>query len=155
MIPKYFNFSTHKMQGEEKYFAMQWDEGFVVYDKRDGKFKGFYTDAEVAKNLGTGDWLMIQKPNSQQKTFESKGKQIGKLVDEKNKQYGDAFSKSGDFLKILYPDGIKPEQYKDVLVLVRIFDKQMRIANGNQGEENAYQDIAGYGILSSGGNENE
>ncbi|WP_200416747.1 hypothetical protein, partial [Virgibacillus salexigens] len=88
-------------------------------------------------------------------SFESKGKQIGKLVDKKNKQYGDAFSKSGDFLKILYPVGIEPEQYKDVLVLVRIFDKQMRIANGNQGEENAVQDIAGYGILSSGGNENE
>ncbi|WP_121605336.1 hypothetical protein [Virgibacillus sp. Bac332] len=155
MIPKYFDFLTQKMHGEERYFAMQCDEGFAVYDKRRGKFRGFYTDVEVSEKLGTGDWLMIQKLNSSQKTFESRGKQIGKLVDEKNKQYGDAFSKSGDFLKILYPDGIKPEQYKDVLVLVRIFDKQMRIANGNQGEENAYQDIAGYGILSSGGNENE
>lgn len=81
------------------------------------------------------------------------GKRIGELVEVKNSQYGNSFHKSGDFLKILYPNGIKPEQYKDMLGLVRIFDKQMRIANGNQGEENAFQDITGYGILMSGGNE--
>lgn len=31
---------------------------------------------------------------------------VGKLVDEKNKAYGNSFMKAGDFLKILYPDGI-------------------------------------------------
>lgn len=82
--------------------------------------------------------------------YENIGAQIGKLVQVKNEQYGDAFNKSGRFLKILYPGGVKPEQYTDMLALVRIFDKQMRIANGNQGEENAFQDIAGYGILKSG-----
>lgn len=78
------------------------------------------------------------------------GKKIGELVEIKNKQYGDSFNKSGDFLEILYPDGIKPEQYKDMLAVTRIFDKLMRIANGNQGDENAWNDIAGYGILNSG-----
>jgi len=77
------------------------------------------------------------------------GKRIGELVEVKNSQYGEAFGKSGEFLKILYPDGIKPDQYKDVLVIARIFDKLMRIANGNQGDENAYNDIAGYSILMS------
>ncbi len=77
------------------------------------------------------------------------GERIGQLVQVKNEQYGDAFNKSGDFLKILFPDGIKPEQYKDMLGLVRVFDKQMRIAHGNQGNENAWNDIAGYGILKS------
>lgn len=78
------------------------------------------------------------------------GMDIGRLVDEKNAQYGDAFNKSADFLKLLYPDGVKPIQYDDMLALVRVFDKQMRIANGNQGEENAWNDITGYGILKSG-----
>lgn len=79
--------------------------------------------------------------------YEETGKQIGALVDTKNKQYGDAFSKTGDFLKILYPDGIKVEDYNNVLSLARMFDKMMRIANGNQGNENAWNDLAGYGIL--------
>lgn len=77
------------------------------------------------------------------------GKQIGELVQVKNEMYGDAFNKSGEFLEILYPDGIRPDQYKDMLAVVRIFDKLMRIANGNQGNENAFMDIAGYGILKS------
>lgn len=83
-------------------------------------------------------------------TYENIGSHIGKLVQVKNEQYGDAFHKSGDFLKILYPNGIKPDQYEDMLGLVRLFDKQMRIAHGNQGNENAWNDIAGYGILKSG-----
>lgn len=78
------------------------------------------------------------------------GKRIGQLVQAKNDQYGDAFNKSDDFLKILYPNGVKPGQYSDMLALVRVFDKQMRIANGNEGEENAWYDITGYGILKSG-----
>jgi len=81
--------------------------------------------------------------------YEQIGAQIGKLVKIKNEQYGNAFSKSGNFLELLYPDGIKPDQYKDMLAIVRVFDKQMRIANGNQGNENAWHDIIGYGILSA------
>lgn len=61
-------------------------------------------------------------------TFSELGCQIGKLVDEKNAAYGNSFAKCGDFLKLLYPDGIRPDQYEDALCLVRIFDKQMRIA---------------------------
>ena len=81
--------------------------------------------------------------------YEQIGQKIGKLVDVKNRQYGDAFNKSSDFLKILFPDGVKPEQYHDMLALVRDFDKSMRIANGNQGDENAWEDKVGYGILMS------
>ncbi|KYG28159.1 hypothetical protein [Alkalihalobacillus trypoxylicola] len=82
--------------------------------------------------------------------YETIAKKIGQLVDKKNEQYGDAFLKVGEFLKILYPNGVQPHQYQDMLVMARIFDKQMRVANGNQGDENAFTDIAGYGILMSG-----
>lgn len=77
------------------------------------------------------------------------GQEIGKMVKVKNEQYGNAFEKSGDFLQLLYPDGVRPDEYEDMLALVRVFDKQMRIANGNRGNENAWMDIAGYGILKS------
>ena len=75
-------------------------------------------------------------------------KDLGHIVAEKNAAYGSAFSKAGDFLKLLYPGGIEPEQYTDMLLLVRIFDKQMRIATAKDAlGESPFRDIAGYGIL--------
>jgi hypothetical protein len=79
-----------------------------------------------------------------------RGHDLGLLLQKKNAAYGDSFSKSGEFLKLLYPEGVKPEQYAEMLVLVRIFDKQMRIATDRDAlGENPFQDIAGYGILGS------
>lgn len=76
------------------------------------------------------------------------GNKIGQLVDEKNKAYGSAFEKAGDFLKILYPNGVKPDQYTDMLAMVRVFDKQMRIATDKDAlGESPWTDISGYGIL--------
>ena len=73
---------------------------------------------------------------------------IGELVTEKNIAYGDSFAKCGQFLRLLYPEGIKPGQYDDALAMVRIFDKQMRIATAKDAYgESPYQDIAGYAIL--------
>jgi hypothetical protein len=74
--------------------------------------------------------------------------EIGKLVEEKNAAYGSSFAKCGEFLRILYPDGIHPHQYHDALLIVRIFDKLMRIATAKDAlGENPYRDIAGYGLL--------
>lgn len=81
--------------------------------------------------------------------YERLGTEIGRLVDEKNRAYGDGFNKSSDFLKILYPDGVKPEQYGDMLAIVRVFDKLMRIANQKEAfGENPWRDICGYSLLS-------
>lgn len=80
--------------------------------------------------------------------FETTAKEIGALVAEKNAAYGDSFAKCGEFLRLLYPEGIRPAQYDDALALVRIFDKQMRIATRKDAfGESPYRDIAGYGIL--------
>ena len=81
------------------------------------------------------------------KDIEKIAEEIGKITAEKNIAYGSAFDKTGDFLKILFPDGIALEKYRDVGLLVRIFDKMMRIANRkNAFGENPYRDIAGYGL---------
>src|SRR5690606_15502904 len=53
-------------------------------------------------------------------SFEELGLQIGALVADKNAAYGDSFAKTGEFLKLLYPNGIQPHQFKDALCLVRI-----------------------------------
>lgn len=75
------------------------------------------------------------------------GKQLGELVASKNKAYGDSAEKSGGIIKILYPDGIKPEQYDAFLLIVRLLDKISRISQGLADNEDPFQDIAGYGLL--------
>lgn len=81
--------------------------------------------------------------------FIEKAIEIGQIVTEKNKAYGDSFAKTADFLNLLYPNGIKPEDYGNALALVRIFDKMMRIATDKDAfGENPFSDIGGYAILS-------
>lgn len=80
--------------------------------------------------------------------YEELGRSVGALVDVKNAAYGSAFDDAGAFLCILYPNGIRPEQYGDALALVRIFDKMKRIATDKDAlGESPYRDIAGYGLL--------
>ena len=81
------------------------------------------------------------------KKFQEIAANIGKTVVRKNKVYGNSFGKTTDFIKLLYPHGIRNDQYDDVLLLARIFDKLVRIATGAKDEENPYFDIAGYAVL--------
>ncbi len=84
-------------------------------------------------------------------SFEELGLEIGKLLESKNRAYGSAFDKAGDFLKVLFPNGVPPEKYTDMLCMVRMFDKMMRIAtadtNTNEKALDAYSDMAGYSLL--------
>lgn len=80
--------------------------------------------------------------------FQRIGRETGDLVTEKNLAYGDSFAKTGAFLRLLYPNGIAPEQYDDALALVRDFDKSMRIAtNKDAFGESPWRDKAGYAVL--------
>ena len=72
---------------------------------------------------------------------------VAALVEEKDTAYGASFDRAGDVLRVLYPGGVKVEQYDDLLAVVRIVDKLFRIANGSQGTESPYLDIVGYGLL--------
>lgn len=81
-------------------------------------------------------------------TYEEIGRTIGALVDEKNKTYGSSFQHAGEIVKVLYPDGVKPDQYQDMLYMARVIDKLFRIATDEDAfGENPAQDIAGYSIL--------
>ena len=81
-------------------------------------------------------------------TYTNLGATIGRLVEEKDQTYGSSFQRSQEILKILYPAGVRPDQYCDMLGMIRVIDKLFRIANrkGAFGE-NPWQDIAGYGLL--------
>jgi hypothetical protein len=79
---------------------------------------------------------------------EQLGRQIGKLVDDKDISYGNAIDTVPALMRVLYPNGVKPEQYRDFCLLVRDMDKSCRIALGVkkfQGE-NPWLDKAGYGL---------
>lgn len=88
--------------------------------------------------------------------YEEIAQKIGRLVSEKQLAYGDSFNNAGKVLEILYPDGVKPEQYGDMLTVTRIIDKLFRIANKKDAfGESPYADIAGYGILGTERHEKE
>lgn len=84
--------------------------------------------------------------------YKDLAEKIGELVDNKNKAYGSSFDQAGEFLKLLYPNGIPVEAYTDALCIVRIFDKLKRLSNSgnlpaNEGKIDAWKDIVGYGLL--------
>jgi hypothetical protein len=103
---------------------------------------------EFDKVIDTIDKGVYQTTQKALQVYEYVGKTIGQLVDAKQAAYGDSFGKAPLILRILYPTGIAPEQYEDVLAMVRILDKFSRIATdkGALGE-NPWQDVAGYGLL--------
>jgi len=80
--------------------------------------------------------------------YKKLGEDIGKLVNDKQKAYGDSFGMSGQVLRVMFPNGIRPEQYDDVLCITRIIDKLFRIANQKDyNGESPYGDICGYALL--------
>jgi hypothetical protein len=83
--------------------------------------------------------------------YEEIGQRIGKLVAEKQKAYGDSYGNSGKILEILFPDGVKPEHYTELLAICRVVDKLFRLANDPEwGGESPWGDIVGYGLLRLG-----
>jgi hypothetical protein len=80
--------------------------------------------------------------------YEEIGAAIGALVDKKQRAYGRSFDRSGQILGILYPRGIEPVQYDDLLAMVRIIDKLFRIATDKKAMgESPWTDVAGYALL--------
>lgn len=84
------------------------------------------------------------------KKFLNAAVEIGNLVEDKNAAYGDSFQKSQEIIKILYPNGIRTDQYRDVLGIIRVLDKMFRLATNKQAfDESPWTDICGYGLLGS------
>ena len=85
---------------------------------------------------------------SKKNLFSILGEDVGKLVYDKQLAYGDSFGRSGECLRQMFPEGIKPSQYDDLLTIARILDKLFRLANDPSAfAENPYQDIVGYALL--------
>lgn len=75
-----------------------------------------------------------------------------KRTIDKNAKYGDAIRKVAAKLKVDYPDGVRPDQFEDMLLWVRTQDKLSRIASYTEQKrkddpESPWADISGYGQL--------
>lgn len=89
--------------------------------------------------------------------FEQKGKELGALVDRKQKAYGNAVEQTYEvvrvFMKPYLKDGVYiiPESLlRHLLLQIRVIDKQNRIFNNPDADlmdESPYKDISGYGLL--------
>ena len=74
--------------------------------------------------------------------------EVARLCAEKQEAYGDSFGRSGAVLRILYPDGVKPQDYDDFLAITRVLDKLFRIATQKDAfGESPWRDILGYSLL--------
>lgn len=82
------------------------------------------------------------------KSYKDLGTEVGELVESKQAAYGDSFNQCGEFLQLLWPNGVPIESYPDMLCVVRIFDKLKRIATNKEWNgESPYRDIVGYSLL--------
>ena len=120
-------------------------EGLAPFDNWHSKDP----ECDGGKGLAeTHERALMFFPGGLMKSFSQIGAEIGELVAEKQKAYGDSFGKAGGILHILYPNGVTPEQYTDMLCVVRIVDKLFRIATAKDAlGESPYSDICGYALL--------
>ena len=80
--------------------------------------------------------------------YEQLALEIAGLVKAKQLAYGDSFGKSGEIMRVLYPNGISIDQIDQSLTVVRVLDKLFRIANEPDAfGESPWADIVGYGLL--------
>lgn len=75
---------------------------------------------------------------------------LGRTDTESGKET--SVGSTSEILRQLYPEGIRPDQYDDLQILVRTLDKLKRIASRgpdgrDRGGENPWQDVAGYAVL--------
>ena len=93
--------------------------------------------------------MEIPKGLEHQKLIFEVGEKLTNKVAEKNNAYGSAFEQITLMLLQLFPNGIPPEKYGDVSILIRLLDKVCRIANSqeNFNNEDAWDDIMGYAMV--------
>jgi hypothetical protein len=116
---------------------------------------GFHTLRELVKEFD------ILKESEQEKLgyFAELGLEVGKLVDEKQKAYGDSVSKAYEIMKVLLKDYHNeenhtytiPESLLEIMLLdVRKIDKLNRRFSNPDGDlmgENPFKDDVGYSLL--------
>lgn len=77
--------------------------------------------------------------------FEELAKEVAQLVDQKNEDYGNCYGVSSELLKLFAPDGIPPDKYNDIAILLRLVEKLKR-GFGGEISRDLWVDIIGLGL---------
>lgn len=98
----------------------------------------------------TDEWMDV--PDGAPASYEALASEIGRMTDEKGRQYGNANVKVEAIMKVLYPEGVPVYALRNALLIVRMLDKVCRIANQgpdglDKGGEDPYRDLAGYALI--------
>ena len=102
----------------------------------------------VGRLVATRTEGTMRKEEQTKASFTAIAESIGCLVEEKNEAYGDSFGQSEKILQVLFPNGVRSNQYKDMLAITRVVDKLFRIATKKDAfGESPWKDICGYAIL--------
>jgi hypothetical protein len=74
--------------------------------------------------------------------------EIADLLEVKQGQYGDSVGITPKILALLYPEGVRVDQYPDMLTIVRMLDKFKRVATAKADDpEEPWKDLCGYPLL--------
>ena len=96
----------------------------------------------------------IKKPIVIRRTFLAIAHEIAATLERKKIEYGDSFNSVEKLLFYLYPKGINPAQYPNLLSIIRISEKLFRLSHAPDTKD-SFTDIAGYSILALLSKENK
>lgn len=142
------------------YFGVQKDDGFKISQK---ELEEFWTDTlpdtlppSTPMNIGQIEFE-IKDDKLVLPDYAKQGKELGELVNLKQKAYGNAVEQTYEVIKVFLKPYKTEEGYvipeallKHLLLQVRIIDKQNRIFNNPEGDlmdESPYGDIGGYSLI--------
>ena len=80
--------------------------------------------------------------------YEEIGGFVGLMTDRKNAALHNVLNRSGEMIRILYPHGIRTDQYGDFLILNRIIDNMCQIPSGGPAlAQEAWLEIACFALM--------
>lgn len=133
---------------------LPWGELFLVKHLEFNQYEFILPGPGLPRNYSLISRIVdipVERPafDSNSSQFLKLAQEIASVLEEKNAQYGPAFSNAPKILEVLYPDGVPVSGYTNLLTIVRILDKLQRIATNNaEDSEDPWKDICGYALLS-------
>lgn len=123
------------------------DGTFSAIDASDCARAGFKTAVEAVE-WASSVFLDAKGETPAAPDFGKVCTDLSLILTAKNAKYGNSFAVSGDFLRLLWPNGCKPEDFDRVMLCARMFDKMKRLAVSEDGDdEDPLLDLAGYAVL--------
>lgn len=105
-------------------------------------------DPKSEKDLIREKLIELSKEECHEGLINLVGKTISRMAAKKNHSYNNSYNRTVEQIRNYFPDGIKPDQYHILPIIIRQWDKiQRSIKNPTAFGENPHVDRVGYSIL--------